>query len=382
MGDRRPPRRLVSKLLVAAGLLSGAASPAAQTAPPRAPRVELELDQLNDPAGLEQRLRQLLGPSTGSDWAVANGEVHRGGFRLGPGQSLRGHLLVLRGTADLSGQVPGNVVVLDGDLVLRAGSVVGGDALAIGGRIREEGGKVRGERRSLEGAVPGLNRSGGGLPEGLVKLAGLAGMVVTITLLGFGLVLFARPKFEVVSDTAAHSPMRSLLTGLLAQVVAVPTAGLLVIGLVMSVVGILLVPFVAITLSLLAAAGVLMGFIAVLHAMGESQVRRRMAAGAPAGSPNSYRYLRIGIGSLAAVWLVWVAFGWVPVAGMLVLLGAGLATWLVATIGLGAFLLSRAGTRPAFTGRFISPEALTDEYLWATPQLGVSAVKRPAGGPR
>jgi hypothetical protein len=40
-------------------------------------------------------------------------------------------------------------------------------------------------------------------------------------------------------------------------------------------------------------------------------------------------------------------------------------------------LLSRAGIRENFAGRLIPPEALTDEYLWATPQFGVTAAKRP-----
>jgi hypothetical protein len=49
----------------------------------------------------------------------------------------------------------------------------------------------------------------------------------------------------------------------------------------------------------------------------------------------------------------------------------------MATVGLGAALLSRAGIRENFAGRIVPPEALTDEYLWATPQFGVPAVRRP-----
>ena len=48
--------------------------------------------------------------------------------------------------------------------------------------------------------------------------------------------------------------------------------------------------------------------------------------------------------------------------------------------GFGAALLSRAGIRENFAGRLIPPEALTDEYLWATPQFGVPAARRPGGG--
>ena len=35
--------------------------------------------------------------------------------------------------------------------------------------------------------------------------------------------------------------------------------------------------------------------------------------------------------------------------------------------------------RENFAGRLIPAEALTDEYLWATPQFGVQAARRPPG---
>jgi len=130
---------------------------------------------------------------------------------------------------------------------------------------------------------------------------------------------------------------------------------------------------------LLVVVGALGGFLAVAHAMGETYIRRRLALGAVLGSPNSYRYLTVGLGALASLWLAWAVFGWVPVAGDLIRGAAFLVTWLLATTGFGAALLSRAGIRENFAGRLIPPEALTDEYLWATPQFGVPAARRPGG---
>ena len=68
---------------------------------------------------------------------------------------------------------------------------------------------------------------------------------------------------------------------------------------------------------------------------------------------------------------------WVPVAGTLIFLLAVLVTWLLGTVGFGAAILSRGGLREGFAGRLLPPEALTDEFLWATPQFGVPAAKRP-----
>jgi hypothetical protein len=271
-------------------------------------------------------------------------------------------------------------VALDGDIVMHPGASITGDALAIGGRVQALGGVVQGEQRSLGRAPAVAARSGGAVSTALTNAAGLAGVLLTLGLLGFGVVLFARPNLETISDTVSHSFFRSFLTGLVAQILVIPTFGMLITGLVLSVVGILLVPFVVVVIPFLLLAAVIAGFLAVAHTMGETHLRRRMAAGAMVGSANSYRYLSTGLLGIGAVWLAWIAFGWVPVAGSLMFGAAFLATWLLATAGFGACLLSRAGIKPTFAGRYVPPEALTDEYLWATPQFGVSAVKRPDGG--
>ncbi len=209
------------------------------------------------------------------------------------------------------------------------------------------------------------------------RLAGVAGVFLTLGAVGFGLVLFGRPNLEVVSDTVSHSFGRALVTGLLGQILLLPTFGMLVVGLILSVAGILLLPFAVIVYGLLVIVTGLGGFLAVAHAMGETYTRRRLASGVVIGSANSYRYLLVGLGALASLWWAWSLFGWVPVAGDLIRGAALLVTWLLATAGFGAALLSRAGVRENFAGRLIPPEALTDEYLWATPQFGVQAARRP-----
>jgi hypothetical protein len=204
---------------------------------------------------------------------------------------------------------------------------------------------------------------------------------LTLTVLGFGLVMFGRPNLEIVSDTVSHSFGRAFLTGLLGQILLLPTFGMLVVGLILSVAGILLLPFAVAVFALLAVVAIVGGYLAVAHAMGETYVRRRMALGIVIGSPNSYRYLLIGLAALGCLWLAWALFGWVPVAGTLIWGAAFFVTWLLGTTGFGAALLSRAGIKENFAGRILPPEALTDEYLWATPQFGVPAGRRPGSRP-
>jgi hypothetical protein len=253
--------------------------------------------------------------------------------------------------------------------------------------VRDLGGEIGGEVRTLRTTTVFAPTShvGAESPPSLIgtvfqRGAGVVGVFLTLCALGFGLVMFGRPHLEIVSDTVSHSFGRAFLTGLLGQILLLPTFGMLVVGLILSVAGILLLPFAVVIYVLLVVIAALGGVLAVAHALGETYTRRRMALGAVIGSPNSYRYVLVGLGAMASIWLAWAIFGWVPVAGGLVGAAAFLVTWLLGTAGFGAALLSRAGLRENFAGRLIPPEALTDEYLWATPQFGVQAARRPPGG--
>jgi hypothetical protein len=292
---------------------------------------------------------------------------------------------VVRGDADIYGTVDGNLAVVEGNALIHPGGVVTGDVLAVAGQVRDLGGDIQGAIRTLD--APRFRDDGPGAHVSDEPLsvwerigrngAGVVGVFLTLMLVGTGLVLFARPPLEVVSDTVLHSFSRALLVGLLGQVLILPTFGMVVVGLVLSVAGILLVPFAVIVFALLLIIAILGGFLAIAHAMGETLTRRQLALGRAITSANSYRYVTVGLGGVMALWLSWVVFEWVPVAGTLIFATALLVTWLLGTVGFGAALLSRAGFREHFAGRLLPAETLTDEYLWATPQFGVPAAKRP-----
>ena len=340
----------------------------------------ISLDQLADAASIEQRLRELLEGRGPLRLTVPNGRAWMGDFGLGTGDTLRGNLLVLRGTAEIFGRLEGNIVALDGDIVVHRGGSVSGDALALSGRVRDADRAIEGEIRSLSSASEPAVAASGGVTV-FRRIAGLLGVFLVLAAIGVGMVTFARPTLEVVSDTVRHSLGRAFVTGLVAQMLVIPTFGMLVVGLALTVVGVLLIPFAIAAYVLLVMAAVVLGILGMSHAMGETYTRRRMALGVLV-SPNSYRYVGLGLAALLGLWGIWALFGWVPVAGTLVLGGASVVTWVLGTVGFGASLLSRAGIRPEFAGRLVPPEALTDEYLWATPQLGVPAVKRPTPPPK
>lgn len=346
----------------------------------------VDLTDLSHPLALEEQIGRLAAmPEREMRATVPGGAARLGAFSVGSDQTLAGHLLVVRGDAQVFGRLQGNLVAYDGDIVVHPGAVVSGDVLAIHGVVHDRGGEIGGELRTLsaapvETAVVEPPLSAGEVT--LRRVAGVLGVFLTLVALGYGLAAFGRHNLQVVSDTVSHSFGRAFVTGLVGQILILPTFGMLVVGLVLSVAGILLLPFAVAVYALLVIIGVVGGYLAVAHAMGETYTRRRLAQGLMMGAAGSSRFLLAGLAATMSLWIAWALFGWVPVAGSLIRGAAILVTWLLATAGLGAAMLSRAGIRENFAGRIIPPEALTDEYLWATPQFGVPAVKRPGAGSR
>lgn len=389
----RPDRLLIAAgLLLLAGPALAAEVPAhvraSRPLPQQVPNAgpdgpTISLRDLSNPLRLEPDLTRALGASRQPGFAltVEGGAARVGDYTLPAGASESGDILVLNGNADLAGRLSGNLVTVNGNITLRPGAYVSGSLLAYGGTVDQAGGQVTGDIQTL-GDLPEAPpaepaTAGSPLVMALRNVAGLAGIFLAFLAVGFGLVLLGRPNLEVISDTVVHSAGRAFAVGLLAQVLALPTLGVLIAGLVLSIIGILLVPFAAIAAALLALAVVLGGTLGVAHAIGETYTRRRLAQGALLGTPTGYRSVVAGLVGMLLPWMGWAAFGWVPALGWIAFAVAAVLTWVLLTIGLGAALLSRLGLTGHFAGRFLAPETLTDEYLWATPQFGVPAARRP-----
>jgi hypothetical protein len=180
--------------------------------------------------------------------------------------------------------------------------------------------------------------------------------------MGLGFVFFAPRQLSVVADTVWHSFGRSFLAGLFAQPLILPAFGMLLVGLALTVVGILLVPVAVVAFVLAVLVAAVGGYIAVARTVGEIYLRRRMARGASVATWGSYRYIVYGLAGLLATWLPAIAFGWIPVAGDILLVAAALITWVFATAGFGASILSRGGLRGTFVRKL--DLALTDEHYW------------------
>jgi hypothetical protein len=345
----------------------------------------LRLEDLETLAQLHAQLGAL--DETGAEVAevVRTTPLHLGGARVAAGERLDGHLVVFRGNADVYGEVVGDVVSLFGDVTYHRGGRIGGSAVAIGGAVHDDGGTVGGDIKTISEAelrgeaeaVQAEVAAPSAFDRLFADVRNLLAMFVGLAMLGFGSVFFGRRYLEVVSDTAGHSFGRSLVVGLLGQLLLLPTLAMLIVGLVFTLVGILLLPFAVVAYALAAVFAFVGGYLAVAHAIGEQFTRRRMARGAFVRAPNAYGYLFTGLLGLMGLWALAALTGWMGPVVIVLKVAAGIITWLAATVGFGAVLLARGGLRETFAGRHIGE--MSDEYLWATPPATPSAARTSRG---
>jgi hypothetical protein len=304
-------------------------------------------------------------------------------FRLGnqeiaAGSTFAGTAATARGNLAVRGRVAGDAIALHGDVVVYPGGSVGGNAIAVDGRVRTVGGIVEGDVRSVRGITGSiLARAAGESPSaepvttwGAIKL--VIGWFAILVAMGIGVLLFAERNLDGVVSALEQHFARSFWTGLLTQVAAIPALLLLLVGLAVSIIGILLVPF-AVFAFVIALAGLMtLGFIAVARFTGRAFFRS-------AAEPRAVklRSLFVGLMIYLGLWLVAAVFISSPVVGSVLHAVALAGSWVALTFGLGATILSRAGTqKDAATRR---QAKVVDDLSWQTPTpvTGVAAARRP-----
>ncbi|MBW3627872.1 MAG: polymer-forming cytoskeletal protein [Gemmatimonadetes bacterium] len=334
-------------------------------------------------------------PAPGAPSAVTQGSksVFTGDHTIAAGETVD-DVVVVGGDLRVQGTVTGDAVVVGGHLVMEESGLVQGDATVTGGSIVENGGRIRGEMRMLDrpadaGAVAAAG-AGDDEPEdddeqwgrdmaghegerdhrgrwfgdhGRSPFSAIAGgFSGLISVIAFGLVLagigallifYGRSYLDTVSDTIRASTLRSGAVGLAASFLLIPAFVVLVVALAVSIIGIpfLLVAVPLYPLAVASAAG--MGLLSAAHAVGERTSEQRNTT-FDFRYRNAYAYLFTGLGMLLAPL---VAANLIEMTGFLGFIGILLeiATWAViwaaTTIGLGAVILSRAGTRRTFVAQ-------------------------------
>jgi hypothetical protein len=225
---------------------------------------------------------------------------------------------------------------------------VTGSVTSVGGQIEQErGAEVRGEVNEVTlNHRPWRHASGPWRPwigrdlfSGWFSLLGTLLRIALVMLLTLIVAIVASGPVERISHRATTDPWVSGFVGLLAQVLFVPVLVLTVVFLAISIVGIpllVLVPFALVALLF----GVLMGFTGVARRVGEWAV-------GPYKGPLVATAVGVAVITAGAVVtrIVWLIPG--PIAPLAISLWAIalFLEYIAWTVGLGALLLTRFGTR-------------------------------------
>ncbi|HEX6040841.1 polymer-forming cytoskeletal protein [Longimicrobium sp.] len=271
----------------------------------------------------------------------------RGEREVGAREVIEGDVVVASGSLRVVGEVHGDAVVGDGNLVLEAGSVVYGDAVVTGGQLINHGATVMGKvqqggptRKTGTQAIQLRHGLFGGLGAGWAGLAGTAVLGLVLCALGAALTAYGRPYLDQASVVVRQAPLNAATVGLAANVLALPAFLVGMLGLVATLVGIpfllVFIPLFWTVVIVLAAAGV----VAVAHALGERAAeRRRLRGSEPRGA---LAYLLMGVGVLLAPLFIAHLLGVTPFTGPLAAVVGTISwtlLWLAASVGAGAVMI-------------------------------------------
>jgi hypothetical protein len=164
------------------------------------------------------------------------------------------------------------------------------------------------------------------------------GWLLIIGLTGFMLLAFGADKLQIVIGTMQKGVGKSLGSGLLGQLAIVPGAIAVCALLAVTLVGILLIPL-GLLVFMFAVAGIAMfGFVAVATMTGAA-----LTAGSKRDETAHGALLRsfiTGTAVFMGMWLVTAIFCRVPLLGPMLESFASAVTFIAATTGFGAVLLS------------------------------------------
>ena len=256
--------------------------------------------------------------------------------RVGPSERVDGDVVAVFGSVRVEGEVDGSVVAVFGSLDLRRGAVVHGDAVAVGGALNSgEGSKVSGQSVQV-GFLP-LTLGLPGLP--LVLATIVLAWLISLFFGWIGAALFPG-RLARIAITSSRRTAASLGLG----IVSGPLVLMSTLLLMVTVIGI---P-IAVFLPFAYIAVLYAGQIAATYVLGCKLTRRRLGQGGVTAPLLSGSLLVASIFGFGAI--LWDTPGIVRTAALFFMLVGVLLMIGLSTIGTGAFILSRAGTRPLDLG--------------------------------
>ncbi len=330
---------LAGSLLITTAAFANTATPPAPTEQPATEPIApaaLPLPTAVPPVSMEDDRRILRGNHTitGDNFTLRSGETLRGDLTIFGGNAtleensiVEGSVAIFGGNVDIAGTVTGDVSLVGGSALLRNSAVVDGDLSRIAGAVnREAGAVVRGDwttmgepsassnnARVVRNVGP-LGRFFSFITSAIVAVLG----AIAISLLAIAIVALLPNHVAQAAATLQASWLTAGVVGAL-TLFAVPILALTL------AITICLIP-ISLLLMLAYAAAVIAGWTVSARIIGE-RVMRAM---------NRHDWTLVGQTLAGAVLLA--LLGSVPVIG-------GLIAFVATALGLGALMLTRAGTR-------------------------------------
>ncbi len=263
----------------------------------------------------------------------------QGGRVIKPNVTTSGSVVVYKGNLDVYGTVRGDATALRGDVIVHRGGRVTGNAVAVGGRVRLEGGVVNGKIRSATHEVRqtrarrvrhASNHTG--------RTVGFAfGWLLIVAITGFAILAVGGDKLTIVMNTMQQGVGKSLGSGLLGQLAIVPGAIAVVGLLAASIIGILLIPLGLMAFMFIVAGVAMFGFVAAATMTGAAMTGKHRDS-TPHGA--MLRAFFTGTALYLGLWIIAALFSGVPLLGAMLASFASAVTFIAATTGFGAVLLS------------------------------------------
>jgi hypothetical protein len=321
-----------------------------------------------------------LRESSDSAWIPAVAKFTFGESTIAANRTVAGPIAIAGGTLHVRGTIAGDAISYGGDIIVHQGGTVRGNAYAINGKVTLDGGSVDGDTRTLSGDLRRVSAAGGtvvrsrsSLTAHALALAG--GWFAVLLLVGIGVLIFASPNLDAVSDALERGFGKALLAGIATQIALAPALALLCTGLVLTILGALLVPFAIVAYVIAAAGLVTLGYLAIARNAGRTMLGAGLVEDG-ARRTAALRSLVYGLLVLMLPWFVAGGLAWSPTLELFARIVAVAITWVAATAGLGAAVVSRGGVRRAATP---AAERALNTASWATPTpvSGVTAARRP-----
>ncbi len=298
------------------------------------------------------------------------------------GDHVIGPLLLVDGNLTVEGVIDGDVVVTQGSVRLEEGGLITGELHLVDARLYRDGGTIEGRVVSVEfdrdqlerrirdeiqtefrdrsrstagrtrGDRTGVSAFFGDVTHGVAEVFE---DLVKLFLLAAGsllIVFFWKDRLNVIADAARRTPIRAGMVGMAGAFLFLPAWILGTIALVVSIVGILALPFWLLLFPVVAAVAVGVGYIAVARNVGEWLADQNFSRIDRVRATNTLYAVVAGIVALAVLSMLGNLLGMFgPILGVLQTLVAGagaVVTMTALLIGLGAVLMTRGGRQPEF----------------------------------